>query len=61
MGPKAKVLTHLSEGLTNKEIAHRMGLSDQTVKHHVTSVLDKLGVRNRVEAAVIEHRTQPPR
>lgn len=46
------VLRHISDGLTNKEIAHRMQLGDRAVRGHVSSVLAKLGVRSRTQAAV---------
>jgi len=48
-----EVLKLLAEGLTNREIGSRLYLSEKTVKHHVTIVLQKLGVRNRVEAALV--------
>jgi two-component system nitrate/nitrite response regulator NarL len=47
-----QVLTFVSEGLSNKEIGRRLDLSEKTVKHHVTSLFQKLQVRNRVEAAL---------
>jgi DNA-binding NarL/FixJ family response regulator len=45
------VLAALARGLTNKEIARDLSLSDQTVKFHLTNVYRKLGIRNRAEAA----------
>jgi DNA-binding NarL/FixJ family response regulator len=45
------VLAALARGLTNKEIARDLSLSDQTVKYHLTNVYRKLGIRNRAEAA----------
>jgi DNA-binding NarL/FixJ family response regulator len=44
------VLELLAEGLPNKTIAERLGISDQTVKFHVASILAKLGAANRTEA-----------
>ena len=45
-----EVLDWLSEGLTNRAIAARLGLSDHTVKFHVASIYGKLGVSTRAEA-----------
>ncbi len=45
-----EVLELLAEGLPNKAIAARLGISDQTVKFHVASISAKLGATNRTEA-----------
>jgi DNA-binding NarL/FixJ family response regulator len=47
---EVQVLELLAEGLANKGIANRLGISDQTVKFHVAAILGKLGVANRTEA-----------
>ena len=44
-----EVLELLTEGLSNKAIAARLGISDQTVKFHIASIMGKLGASNRVE------------
>lgn len=46
-----EVLELLAQGLANKEIAHRLVISERTVKFHVSAILAKLGVGNRTEAA----------
>ena len=43
----------MTEGLTNKQIAARLGISDRTVQFHLGNVLSKLGVASRTEAAVL--------
>jgi two-component system nitrate/nitrite response regulator NarL len=48
-----EILQHLAEGQSNKVIARELGISDGTVKLHVKSILRKLNVHSRVEAAVI--------
>jgi len=48
-----EILDALAEGLSNKEIAARTFLSEKTVKHYVTNVLQKLQVRSRLEAALL--------
>jgi DNA-binding NarL/FixJ family response regulator len=49
---ETEVLQLLADGLTNKAIAQRLGISDHTVKFHVNSVLGKLGAQSRTEAVV---------
>jgi DNA-binding NarL/FixJ family response regulator len=49
---EAEVLGLMAEGLSNKLIAARLGISDHTAKFHVNAVLDKLGAETRTEAVV---------
>ncbi len=48
-----QVLVEISKGHSNKEIANNLFLSEKTIKHHVSSILQKLHVKNRVEAALV--------
>jgi DNA-binding NarL/FixJ family response regulator len=48
-----EILELVAGGDSNKEIAARLYLSEKTVKHHMTNILQKLQVRNRVEAALL--------
>jgi DNA-binding NarL/FixJ family response regulator len=48
-----RILEYIAEGLTNHEIAQRMFLADKTVKNYVSSVLAKLGLERRTQAAVL--------
>jgi len=50
---ESKILQLLSQGLTNREIGENLFLAEKTVKHYITSILQKLHVRSRTEAAVI--------
>jgi DNA-binding NarL/FixJ family response regulator len=49
---QVRVLTMLSEGLLNKQIAYELGVSEATVKAHVSAILDKLGVDSRTQAVI---------
>jgi len=48
-----QILKSISRGLSNKEIGGELKITEKTVKHYVTNVLQKLQVRNRVEAALL--------
>ena len=48
-----QILEGLAAGLSNKEIGQKLFLAEKTVKHYITNILQKLQVRNRVEAALL--------
>lgn len=48
-----RVLDLVAEGLTNRAVGNRLGLSEKTVKNHVTSILGKLGLQSRTQAALL--------
>ena len=54
---ETEMLEAISEGLSNAEIAHRYFLSEATVKTHVRSILNKLQLRDRVQAVVYAYET----
>ena len=60
-----KILTHIAEGMTNREIAQEMFLAEKTVKNYVSNMLTKMGMSRRTEAAAYMARleaeqTEPP-
>jgi DNA-binding NarL/FixJ family response regulator len=56
------VVTAIVSGFTNREIAQRFSISEQTVKHHLRNIFDKIGVSNRLELALfaINHQLVSP-
>ncbi len=62
-GQERRVLELIADGLTNRQIGERLGVREKTVKNYVTSVLLKLGLQRRTQAAVLVtrwDRTWPP-
>jgi two-component system, NarL family, nitrate/nitrite response regulator NarL len=51
-----EVLALVSAGCANKEIARQCAVSEETVKHHLTRIFDKVGVSNRTELAMLATR-----
>ena len=54
-----EIFALVSQGLSNKEIARRLNCTERTVKHHMTNIMQKLNVRNRVQAALKFARPPP--
>ena len=55
-----RVLTMLSEGLLNKQIAYELSVSEATVKAHVSAILTKLGVESRTQAVIAASKIELP-
>jgi DNA-binding NarL/FixJ family response regulator len=51
-----EVIVLVRQGLSNKDIAYQLSISDSTVRHHLTSIFDKVGVPNRQKLLVHAHR-----
>ncbi len=47
-----EILALVARGLTNKEVARELAISEKTVKHYMTAIMNKLGVRNRTQAVL---------
>jgi DNA-binding NarL/FixJ family response regulator len=45
----------VKQGLSNKDIAYKLSISDSTVRHHMTSIFDKVGVPNRQKLLLHAH------
>ena len=56
-GREKEVLCLVAEGFSNKRIADSLGISERTVKNHLTSIMTKLGASDRTHAVVIAVRT----
>ena len=54
-----EILTQLANGLSNKQIASALNIGERTVKHHMTNILQKLHLKNRVEAALFGQKAIP--
>lgn len=50
---ETETLKYVAEGYSNKQIAHVLGISEQTIKNHVTSILNKLDANDRTHAVVL--------
>jgi two-component system, NarL family, nitrate/nitrite response regulator NarL len=50
-----QIVELLGNGLSNQEIAEELDLTESTIKHYMTRILQKLGFRNRTEAAIFAH------
>ena len=48
-----QILSHIANGNTNKEVAHILGISDQTIKNHVSAILRKLNANDRAHAVAM--------
>ena len=57
-GRERDILALIGQGLTNRAIGERLGLTEKTIKHYVTNILQKLQVRSRVEAALVASRRE---
>ncbi len=57
---KREILDLVAGGLSNKEVGQQLGVTEKTIKHHRTNILQKLHVRNRVAAALLAERDHHP-
>ncbi|MDD2764101.1 MAG: response regulator transcription factor [Opitutaceae bacterium] len=60
-GQERRVLALLAEGLTNKGIGERLGLTEKTVKNYLSNIFDKLHLANRAQAAALYAQQSPAR
>src|SRR5207245_250205 len=57
---ESQIFRHAAAGLSNKELAGRLSISEATVKAHLTSIFQKLGLRGRTGLAAAYHGIDPP-
>ena len=50
---QARILSHICDGLLNKQIAWELSIAEATVKAHVTAIMRKLGVQSRTQAVLV--------
>ena len=55
-----RILTLIGQGMTNRQIARQLNLAEKTIKNYVSSLLAKLGVESRTQAAILVTRNQQP-
>jgi DNA-binding NarL/FixJ family response regulator len=55
-----KVLQHISEGMSNRQIANVLSLAEGTVKNYVSRIMEKLHANTRTELAIMSHRHAGP-
>ena len=53
---ETQILNYISDGKTNKQIAHVLGISEQTIKSHVSAILRKLNANDRAHAVALAMR-----
>ena len=49
---EVEILDNIAQGMTNKQVAYALSISEQTVKNHMSSILRKLSVNDRTQAVV---------
>ena len=50
---ETEILAHIARGYMNKQVAHELGVSEHTIKNHLSSILHKLDVNDRTQAVVL--------
>ncbi|MBH0203094.1 MAG: response regulator transcription factor [Nitrospira sp.] len=55
-----EIIRLVGQGLSNKEIAYQLSISDSTVRHHMTNIFDKVGVPNRQNLLIHTHHVRSP-
>ena len=57
---ETQIIDAVEQGLTNRQVAEQLDISEKTVKHHMSSVMQKLGVPNRVAAVIAYQKSRLP-